>query len=51
MSAYDWLMAFGAVALVILIVKGFWSSYRVKPLNEPETPPTDRAIGANDPPP
>lgn len=35
MTAYDWLMAVGALAIVTILVKAFWVAREIEP-NEPD---------------
>ena len=36
MTGYDWLMAFGAVVLVGIVVRGFWRAEKVDSLEQPD---------------
>ncbi len=36
MTIYDLLMVFGLVVVAGIIVKGFWGSMRVKPIEQPD---------------
>ena len=36
MTVYGVLMAFGGLILAAIIVKGFWSATRVKPMEQPD---------------
>ena len=36
MTIYGVLMAFGGLVLAAIIVKGFWSGDRVKPIKQPD---------------
>jgi FtsZ-interacting cell division protein ZipA len=41
MTAYDWMMTVGLLAIIAVAVKGFWRSNRIEPTERPNTPPSD----------
>jgi len=45
MTAYDWLMAFGAIAILAVLVKAFWRADRIDAIEQPDNWPPDNPGG------
>jgi len=39
MSAYDWVMAIGAVAIIAFLIKAFWRADGIDALDQPDNIP------------
>ena len=38
MTIYDWMVGFGGVVLLGLVIRGFWKAYKIKAIEKPYNP-------------